>query len=133
MKISENKLSAAVLVLAVLTAIGVKTLFGPCIHDDGSVGSCYQAGQAVFGTALVLAGEGFLCLFIKEEKVRAGLQLAMTCTAVLGMIFPGILIRLCGMSTMRCRALMRPAVTILFAIAGILALAGAVRTLIRNR
>ena len=114
----------AILILATLVAAGVKTVLGPCVHEDGSFGPCHWAGQAVFGTAVLLAVQSLCAIVQRQEAGRRGLYLAMMLTAVLGILFPGTLIGLCGMATMRCRAVMRPAVTILFSLAAILSLAG---------
>ena len=110
--------------LALLTAAGTKTLFGPCVHADGSLGSCHWAGQAVFATACLLMAESICTLFFQKASGRMGLYLAMCLTAVTGVLFPGILIDLCGMATMRCRAVMRPCVTILFTLMGLGSLTG---------
>ena len=45
-------------------------------------------------------------------------------TALLGILMPGTLIDLCGMATMRCRAVMKPASTILLSLALSAALVG---------
>ena len=125
----KNKISIpalAVCILAILTAAGSRTVLGPCIHEDGSLGTCHWAGQAVFGTALLLAVQSLFALFLKKSDARKGMFLAMFWTAMLGISFPGMLIGLCGMATMRCRAVMRPAMTILFALMGALSLAGCI-------
>ena len=111
-------------VLAVIAALGVKTFLGPCVHEDGSFGACHWAGRAMFGTALLIAAEGLAAVFLKEKGVRQGLFLSAAAASILGICIPGRLIGLCGMETMRCRALMQPAMTILFAAAGIVSLIG---------
>ena len=117
-------LALIICILALITAAGSRTFLGPCIHEDGSFGTCHWAGQAVFGTALLLAVQSLFALFQRHSLMRKGMFLAMFWTAMLGILFPGTLIGLCGMATMRCRAVMRPAVTILFALTGGLSLAG---------
>ena len=112
------------MVLAVLAAAGVKSFAGPCVHEDGSFGPCHWAGQALFGLSIVIAAESVIVLWRKDAGLRRGLYLAMMLTAVLGILMPGTLISLCGMATMRCRALMRPAMMILFALMGVSAAAG---------
>ena len=102
-----------VLVLSLLLAIGSQTFMGACVHDDGSLGACHWAARALSGIGGLLAVLAILALLVKKE--RAGLYLAMVPTALLGVFTPGTLINLCGMATMRCRALMKPAVMILLA------------------
>ena len=111
-------------ILALITAAGSRTFFGPCIHEDGSFGTCHWAAQAVFGTALLLAVQALFAFVLRKKAMQKGLYLAMFWTSMLGILFPGTLIGLCGMATMRCRAIMRPAVTILFVLAGGLSLIG---------
>ena len=102
-----------VLVLSLLLAIGSQTFMGACVHDDGSLGACHWAARALSGIGGLLAVLAILALLVKKE--RAGLYLAMVPTALLGVFTPGTLINLCGMATMRCRALMKPATMILLA------------------
>lgn len=113
-----------VLLLAVLAAAGSRTFLGPCVHEDGSFGACHWAGQAVFGSALLLAAESAAVLVWNDTGMRRGLYLSMLMTAVLGFLFPGTLIDLCHMATMHCRALMRPAMMLIFGLAGLVSLIG---------
>ena len=102
-----------IFVLSLLLAIGSQTFMGACVHDDGSLGACHWAARALSGIGGLLAVLAILALLVKKE--RAGLYLAMVPTALLGVFTPGKLINLCGMATMRCRALMKPAAMILLA------------------
>ena len=111
-----------VLVLSLLLAIGSQTFMGACVHDDGGFGACHWAARALAGIGGLLAGLSVLALLLKQE--RAGLYLAMLPAALLGILTPGTLIDLCGMATMRCRALMKPASTILLSLTLAAALVG---------
>ena len=119
-------LPLVVAILAAAAAIGVKTFIGPCVHEIGTSGPCHWAGQAMFGTALLIGAEGLAAAFWKKNGARKGLLFSMAASAVLGICFPGPLIDLCGMTTMRCRALMRPAMTILFAAMAVISAIGCV-------
>ena len=57
--------------------------------------------------------------------VRQGAYLSSAATSVLALLTPGTLISLCKMSTMRCRAVMHPAMLILFSAILLTALLGA--------
>ena len=105
--------ACVVLVLALVTAIGSQSFLGPCVHEDGSLGACHWAGRALLGVGGLLAALSLLVLALRE---KAGLYLAMALTAILGLLIPGTLIQLCGMATMRCRMVMKPAMTILCAL-----------------
>ena len=116
--------AAAALALSVLAAVGVRTFLGPCVHEDGSFGACHWAGRALIGQALLLAAQSLAALLCRASGTRRGLYFAMALTALLGIFLPGTLIGLCRMDTMRCRALMQPAMIILNAGAGLASLAG---------
>ena len=121
----RSMIPAVIIVLSALAAAaGSRSFLGPCVHEDGTFGPCHWAGQALFGLALLMAAEAVIAAAWKNESIRKGLYIAMVLTAVLGILVPGTLIGLCGMATMRCRALMRPAMTILFAVMGIASAAG---------
>ena len=126
MKKNHYSTAAAViiLVLALLSAIGVRTFMSPCVHDDGSFGSCHWAGQALFGLSLLIATQSVIALVWKDLALRQGLYLAMALTAVLGLLIPGILIKLCSMADMRCRMIMRPAAMSLYSLILVSAAAG---------
>jgi len=105
--------AAAALLLSVVIAVGSVSFLGPCVHEDGSFGACHWAGQAMLGIGLLLAVLSLAALLVKDGRLRAGILFAAAAAAVLGIFVPGTLIRLCGMATMRCRAVMRPAMMLL--------------------
>ena len=110
-----------ILGLALLAAAGSVSFLGPCVHEDGTLGACHWAGQALLGVEALIAAMAAAAIFIKDSGMRRGLFLAIALSAFLGIMIPGILIRLCSMETMRCRSLMRPAMTIINILTGILA------------
>ena len=118
--------AAAALVLSAVTAAGSVSFLGPCVHEDGSFGACHWAGQAMLGIGLLLAVLSLTALLVKDGRVRAGILFAAAAAAVLGIFVPGTLIRLCGMATMRCRAVMRPAMTLLCVLTAVSSLAGGI-------
>ncbi len=102
------------LVLALVVAVGSQTFLGACVHEDGSFGPCHWASRALLGVGGLLAVLALAALVV--PSARLGLYIAMALTCILGILTPGTLIALCQMATMRCRALMQPATTILFAL-----------------
>ena len=118
--------AAAALVLSCVIAVGSVSFLGPCVHEDRSFGSCHWAGQAMLGIGLLLAVLNLAALLVKDGRLRAGLLFAAAAAAVLGLFVPGTLIRLCGMATMRCRAVMRPAMMLLCALTAVSCLAGGI-------
>ena len=113
-----------ILALALVISLGSFTFLSPCVHADGAVGPCHWAGKAVLGAGCALALQALLAAFSKGSREKALLYLALVPTAVLGILLPGGLISLCKMSSMRCRAIMQPAVILLFSLALLLALIG---------
>lgn len=110
------------LIIAAVIATGSRTFLSPCIHEDGTFGACHWAGQALLGLSCVLAVQAVLTLCLR--RFRAGAYICAMPVCVMGILTPGILIDLCHMSTMRCRAVMQPAMIILFSAAFICALTG---------
>ncbi len=111
------------LVLSLVIAIGSFTFLSPCVHEDGSVGACHWAGRALLGLGCLLAVLSVLTLLSGRARFGTYLSSLAVCTA--GILTPGTLITLCRMDSMRCRAVMQPAMIILFAAAGLAALCGA--------
>ena len=118
--------AAAALLLSAVTAAGSVSFLGPCVHEDGSFGACHWAGEAMLGIGLLLAALSLTALLVKDGRLRAGILFAAAAAAVLGIFVPGTLINLCGMATMRCRAVMRPAMTLLCALTAVSCLAGGI-------
>ena len=80
----------------------------------------------MLGIGLLLAVLSLTALLVKDGRLRAGLLFAAAAAAVLGIFVPGTLIGLCGMATMRCRAVMRPAMTLLCALTAVSCLLGGI-------
>ena len=118
--------TAVSLLLSAVIAVGSVSFLGPCVHEDGSFGPCHWAGQAMLGIGLLLAVLSLAALLVKDGRLRAGLLFAAAAAAVLGIFVPGTLISLCGMATMRCRAVMRPAMTLLCALMAVSCLLGGI-------
>lgn len=113
--------------LALVITVGSISFLGPCVHEDGSTGACFWAGRALLGLGLLLLVLSLLTVMLRQA--RTGLYLSIIAASVLGMLTPGTLIGLCRMSTMRCRAVMQPAMMILFAVAALTALWGLIACL----
>jgi len=118
--------AAAALLLSCVIAVGSVSFLGPCVHEDGSFGACHWAGQAMLGIGLLLAVLSLTALLVKDGRLRTGILFAAAAAAVLGIFVPGTLINLCGMATMRCRAVMRPAMTLLCVLTAVSSLAGGI-------
>ena len=115
--------AVAVLVLSLVIVIGEMTFLSPCVHEDGVFGPCHWAGRALLGAGCVLGVLAVLALCVK--RTRLGVYLSALPVCVLGILTPGTLIDLCHMSTMRCRMVMQPAMILLFSVALLCTLIGA--------
>jgi len=111
-----------ILVISLVISIGSFTFLSPCTHDDGTVGACWWAGRALLGLGCLLGILSVLALL--SRRARFGIYLGSVAVCILGILTPGTLISLCRMSSMHCRAVMQPAMIILFAAAGLAAFAG---------
>ena len=65
-----------------------------------------------FAALAVLAA---LILFMRKPSIRIVLFFISLCVAAVGIALPGTFFPLCRMDTMHCRAVMKPAMIILFA------------------
>ena len=114
MKQKINGFDVILLALSAALLLGVLTVFAPCgAKEDGNWMTCHWAGNAVAGAAAVLTALAVMRIFAKDGKARSWLSAAMIPTALLAALIPGRLIPLCMMPSMRCRAVMSPAVTVL--------------------
>lgn len=123
----KNIFPLILLVLALCAAIGSLTFLSPCVHEDGSQGVCGSAGKALCAEGFLLAALALLMLPFSRAGVRLGLALACACVSATGMLLPGTVLPLCGMSAMRCRSLMQPAEMILFGLGMLVSILCAVR------
>lgn len=90
--------------------IGILTVFAPCISaEDSGWMSCHWAGNAVAGLAAIITVIAIIHLFVCEEAIKIGLDLAIIPIGILSAIIPENLIRICMISNMRCHSVMRPA------------------------
>jgi len=129
----KNVFCGILLVLAAMIAIGSVSVFGPCIHDDGSEAICVRASRWIFLAGCVLAVLTALTLAIRKPSVRIGLLAAAAAVAAAGIALPGTIFPVCRMDTMRCRAVMQPAMMILFAAALIVSACGIITERNRSR
>ena len=102
-------------VLSALLCFGTKFAFHACgPKDDGGWMACHWAEQSVFGLGLVLLILSLVMTFaFKDGKTKSGIALSLEGIAALALVTPNHLISLCMMNTMRCHAVMKPAVIII--------------------
>lgn len=96
-------------VLALVLVIGSCTFLQPCIHEDGNFGTCHYAGVLLTWVGVILLLQAVCAVVTTNRGVRAGLAVASILAGTLAFKVPGGLIPLCGMNTMRCNLIMKPA------------------------
>lgn len=121
----RNVFCAVLLGVAVVIVIGSLTVFGPCMHKDGSEAVCARAGKGIFADGCMLAVLAAAILIFRKPAFRIGMFLFAGCSSVAGILLPGVLLPVCKMDTMHCRAVMQPAMIILFAAALLVSVGGA--------
>ena len=109
--------ACVMLMLAVAIAVGSQSFLGACVHADGSFGACHWASRALLGEGCLLGMVALLALLVRPQATRLGAYLSALPVCALGILTPGTLIDICRAPAMTCRALMRPAMIILFAAA----------------
>ena len=120
----ESVAALVLLPLSLVIAVGAFTFLSPCVHADGSPSVCAGAGRACGIAGIVLAVLSLAALLFSAPGRRIGLFFAALITSAAGILLPGKLFPLCGMNSMRCRMLTRPAMIILFSVALLTAAAG---------
>ena len=120
----KNLFAILLLVLAAIIAAGSVTVLGPCVHEDGSKGPCADAGRALLIDGCVTAILAILITMVNRRGLRMALFAAALCAAVISILLPGVLMPLCKMDTMHCRAVMQPSMIILSGAAAVSALTG---------
>ena len=93
---------------AALLAVGVLTFAGPCVHEDGSPGSCFGASQAVLAAAVASLVFAIAGIAVPNKRIGGALGLAAACAGIVAAASPGGLFGMCMVQTMRCWTIMRP-------------------------
>ena len=120
----KNVFCGILLVLAAVIAVGSFTVFGPCVHEDGSEAACTAAGRAILVDGCLITVLAILTFLLRTPSARIILFAASLCLAAVGILLPGTLFPVCRMDTMHCRAVMQPAAIILFAAAAAVSAGG---------
>ena len=120
----KNLFAILLLIFAAVIAVGSVTVLGPCVHEDGSKGPCADAGRALLIDGCVMAILAILITLVNRRGLRMALFAAALCAAVIGILLPGVIMPLCKMDTMHCRAVMQPSMIILSGAAAVSALLG---------
>ena len=99
----------AALVLSILFAVGVQTVFRSCpAGEDGSWMHCHDVQRYLFVIGIVLAAASAAGLFVRSRTAALVLSAAVVILAAAAVLLPGTIMPMCMMDTMRCHAMMKP-------------------------
>lgn len=117
MKSKNNLVGIGFLILGSLLSAGTAWLFPTCgPMEDGTWMKCHWAGQVTIGIGVVIAVVSLAYLILFNRQVRAGFSLVLIPVAILNIAVLNSVIGLCGKAEMQCRAITKPAVTIIDAL-----------------
>lgn len=97
---------------AALLAVGVNTFMGPCGHG----GRCDHAGLVLTLLGIGMAAASLAAMLLGGKIPRMALYAAVALAGAAAFLTPGTLVAICGMDTMSCRMVMRPAAMVLSAL-----------------
>ena len=102
----------ALIVLSLLLCLGTAFLFHPCgPKEDGSWMLCHWAGNVVVALGAAFSAVSVARLFL-PKSIKTGISVAFLPFALITLLVPGVLVKMCMMHDMRCWTVMRPAVVI---------------------
>jgi hypothetical protein len=127
MKRKNSLVGIAFLALGILLSAGTAWLFPTCgPKEDGSWMKCHWSGQVTIGIGIVIVVIALAYLFFSDDRIRAGLSLVIIPVGALEITVLNGLIGLCGMAEMQCRAVTKPAATIIVVVLVLIAIVNAV-------
>lgn len=127
MKSKNGLVGIALLLLGILLSAGATWLFPTCgPMQDGSWMKCHWSGQMTIGIGIVITALAIAYLLLPQKYVRAGLSISVVAIALLDLAVLNGLIGLCEKATMQCRAVTKPAATIISGIVIVLGVADAI-------
>lgn len=121
------------LVLSAALLVGSFTFFAACgAKDDGSFMNCHNAQIMLTALGALLTTQSLAAFIVPDRRVKAGLNLATTLTAVVTALVPQTLIPLCMMPDMHCRSVTQPMAMLFASLVAVAALVSAVLNLKRK-
>ncbi len=132
-------LGSVLIILGLLIAVGPQTIFPVCgakattdssqsmsenmnMFSEGNAGAaamspkkmaCNYTAKAELGAGGFIAILGVLFLILKDDKTRLGIGIASALQGILVILYPTVLMGVCGSVHMGCNAVTRPALVIL--------------------
>jgi len=105
-------ISAVIIALGLLIALGPQFLFKVCLHEGDSFPRCHWSARAEIGIGFLIAALGVCMIVFTETKTRLGLSIGVFLSGIIALSIPHALIGGCGMMAMQCRKVAFPALTV---------------------
>ena len=105
-------ISAIVIALGLLIALGPQFLFKVCDHGEDGYLLCHWSAQAEIGIGLLIVALGACMIVFTDNKTRLGLLIGTLLASIIALAIPNFLVGGCGMMTMKCRKVAFPALTV---------------------
>ncbi len=117
-------------VLSLILALGTMTVFHACAKkDDGTWMHCHAAQNDVAIVGIVLVVIFLAAALMQSAGLAKILGIVGIVGAVIAMLIPGTLVRMCMMNTMRCYTVMQPFVRVM----SVLIIISAIVSIVRGR
>jgi hypothetical protein len=121
-----KKISNIIITIATLCLLSFSFIFQCTPKEDGLYMNCHNANLAVAAISFAIIILSILLFILKNKVVKQVIYVIAALSSVVCGIVPEILVHLCMMPEMTCRALFRPtdiicsSVIFLFSIVGLL-------------
>ena len=99
------------IVLSLIPALflaGLRTIAGPCVHEDGTAAACTSTGTVLTALAVGSLVLVLMRLLAADLRTKRSFDLLLTIAGVAIAVLPGTVLTLCMMATMRCHTIMLP-------------------------
>jgi hypothetical protein len=106
-------IGSVVIALGLLISLGPQFLFKVCMAHGGAFPLCHWTAQAELGMGMLIAALGICLIVFTDPKTQIGLVIGVFFASILVLGIPHALIGGCKVSTMACRKVAFPAITVI--------------------
>jgi len=103
---------STVIILGLLIALGPQFLFKVCTAHNGAFPLCHWTARAELGMGMLIAALGICFIVFNDPKTQIGITIGILLSSIIVIGLPHALIGGCKASTMACRRIAFPALTI---------------------
>jgi amino acid transporter len=103
-----KKISNIIITIAALCLLAFSFIFQCAPKDDGLYMNCHKANLAIAAISFAIIILSILLFILKNKVSKQVIYVLTAISSIVCGIIPGILIHLCMMPEMTCRAIFRP-------------------------